>query len=82
MFNIFRRRNARNDPGSTQAAGVTLPMALDPQGEIARAWGVRVFPSTILIDTAGRAQPMLPGMAAAQQAHTENTLMASSNLRD
>jgi len=32
--------------------------------------------------TAGRAQPMLPGMAAAQQAHTENTLMASSNLRD
>ena len=23
MFNIFRRRNARNDPGGTQAAAVT-----------------------------------------------------------
>lgn len=23
MFNIFRRRNARNDPSSTQAAAVT-----------------------------------------------------------
>ena len=23
MFNIFRRRNSRNDPSSTQAAGVT-----------------------------------------------------------
>jgi len=45
----------------TQAAGVTLPMALDPQGEIARAWGVRVFPSTILIDTAGRARRRIRG---------------------
>ncbi|MDP3520210.1 MAG: TlpA disulfide reductase family protein [Hydrogenophaga sp.] len=44
-----------------QAAGVTLPLALDPQGDIARAWGVKVFPTTILIDTSGRARTRVRG---------------------
>ena len=45
----------------TQAAGVTLPVALDPQGEVARAWGVKVFPTTVLIDPSGRARQRLRG---------------------
>ena len=45
----------------TQAAGVTLPLALDPQGDIARAWGVKVFPTTILIDATGRARTRVRG---------------------
>jgi thiol-disulfide isomerase/thioredoxin len=45
----------------TQAAGVTLPVALDPQGDVARAWGVKVFPTTILIDPAGRARQRIRG---------------------
>ena len=46
---------------SAQAAGVTLPLALDPQGDIARAWGVKVFPTTILIDASGRARTRVRG---------------------
>lgn len=45
----------------TQAAGVTLPVALDPQGEVARAWGVKVFPTTLLIDPSGRARQRIRG---------------------
>ena len=45
----------------TQAAGVTLPVALDPQGDVARAWGVKVFPTTVLIDPSGRARQRIRG---------------------
>lgn len=34
-------------------AGLSLPVLRDPDGAIARAWEVRVFPSTILIDATG-----------------------------
>ncbi len=45
----------------TQAAGVTLPVALDPHGENARAWGVKVFPTTVLIDPSGRPRMRIRG---------------------
>ena len=45
----------------TQAAGVTLPVALDPYGDVARAWGVKVFPTTVLIDPGGRARQRIRG---------------------
>lgn len=44
-----------------QAGGVTLPVALDPQGEAARTWGVKVFPTTFLIDGRGRARVRVHG---------------------
>lgn len=44
-----------------QAAGVTMPVWMDPRGETARAWGVSVFPSTVLIDRAGRARQRIRG---------------------
>jgi thiol-disulfide isomerase/thioredoxin len=37
-----------------QQTGTTLPILLDPLGDHARAWGVKVFPTTILIAPDGR----------------------------
>ncbi len=34
-----------------QSTGVTLPVLLDAQGQLARTWGVKVFPTTLLIDS-------------------------------
>lgn len=31
------------------ATGLTIPTLRDPDGALARAWGIRVFPSTVLI---------------------------------
>lgn len=44
-----------------QPAGFTLPVWLDPRGEVARAWGVNVFPSTVLIDRTGRVRQRIRG---------------------
>jgi thiol-disulfide isomerase/thioredoxin len=43
------------------AAGLKLPVLLDPLGEMTQAWGVRVFPSTVLIDRQGRARQVVRG---------------------
>lgn len=40
---------------------LTLPVWLDPLGEHAKAWGVRVFPTTVLIDRQGRARERVRG---------------------
>lgn len=44
-----------------QASGLTLPVLLDANGEIARQWGANVLPTTILIDAAGRPRQRLRG---------------------
>jgi thiol-disulfide isomerase/thioredoxin len=41
--------------------GLSLPVLLDPQGQAARAWGVKVFPTTVLIDRQGRARQRVQG---------------------
>jgi len=33
---------------------LSLPVLLDPQGTVAKAWGVKVFPTTVLIDRNGQ----------------------------
>ena len=38
-----------------QATGVTLPVLLDPKGELAKRWGVTVFPTTVLLAPDGQA---------------------------
>ena len=40
---------------------VRLPVVLDKSGEIARQWGVRVFPTTVLIGADGKARWRIQG---------------------
>lgn len=44
-----------------QASGVSLPVLLDAEGLQARQWGVKVFPSTFLIDRQGRPRQRIRG---------------------
>ena len=44
-----------------KATGLTLPVLLDPNGEAARQWDVRVFPSTMLIAADGRPRMRIRG---------------------
>lgn len=41
--------------------GWTLPLLRDPDGALARAWGIRVFPSTVLIGADGRVRSVVRG---------------------
>ncbi|WP_348713509.1 TlpA family protein disulfide reductase [Acidovorax soli] len=41
--------------------GLSLPVVRDVQGDIAKAWGIRIYPSTVLIDTEGRARSVVRG---------------------
>ena len=44
-----------------QASALSLPVLLDPNGDMARQWGVHVFPTTVLIDATGRARQRVQG---------------------
>jgi len=44
-----------------QRTGLTLPVVADPQGTLARQWGVKVFPSTVLIDAQGKVHGVVQG---------------------
>ncbi len=37
-----------------KTTGVTLPVLLDVDGKAARQWGVKVFPTTLMLDSRGR----------------------------
>lgn len=43
--------------------GLTVPVLLDPQGLTAKAWGVKVFPTTVLVDRQGRPRQRVQGEA-------------------
>ncbi len=38
------------------AQHLDLPVVLDPQGDLTRQWGVRIYPTTVLIGADGRAR--------------------------
>ncbi|MFS2033073.1 TlpA family protein disulfide reductase [Polaromonas sp. CT11-55] len=44
-----------------KTTGVTLPVLLDLKGEAARRWGVKVFPTTLMLDSAGRPRLRVKG---------------------
>ena len=44
-----------------QSTGVTLPVLLDTQGLLARQWGVKVFPTTLMIDRHGKPRSRIQG---------------------
>lgn len=44
-----------------QTTGVTVPVLLDLDGQMARQWGVKVFPTTLLIDSRGNPRQRVQG---------------------
>lgn len=44
-----------------QRTSLALPVLPDPQGAMARAWGITIFPSTVLVDAEGRVRGVLRG---------------------
>ena len=44
-----------------QGAGLRLPVLLDAQGQLARQWDVKVFPSTLLVDRSGQPRQRIRG---------------------
>jgi peroxiredoxin len=43
------------------SSGLRLPVVRDADGSLARAWGVRIYPSTVLIDAQGRVRSVERG---------------------
>lgn len=54
-----------------QRMGLGLPVLPDLQGGMARAWGVKVFPSTVVLGSDGRVRAILQGELdwAGEEAH-------------
>jgi thiol-disulfide isomerase/thioredoxin len=44
-----------------RTTGVTLPVLLDQDGKAAKDWGVKVFPTTLMMDVAGRPRLRVKG---------------------
>jgi len=44
-----------------KTTGVTVPVLLDLDGKAAKAWGVKVFPTTLAMDVAGRPRLRVKG---------------------
>ena len=44
-----------------QTTGLTLPILLDSDGQAARQWGVKVFPTTLMLDRRGRPRQRVQG---------------------
>jgi thiol-disulfide isomerase/thioredoxin len=44
-----------------RSSGLHLPVVRDADGSLARAWGVRIYPSTVLIDAQGRVRSVVRG---------------------
>lgn len=57
--------NFKEKPGTAQQfaerAGITLPVLLDVDGQAARRWGVRIFPTTLTFDRPGRPRHRVRG---------------------
>lgn len=44
-----------------QRQGWTMPIVTDPEGALAKRWGIGIFPSSVLIDAQGRVQAVVRG---------------------
>ena len=57
--------NFKESPATVQrfkdSTGLDIPVLRDPDGALARAWGIRVFPSTVLIGADGRVHSVVRG---------------------
>ncbi len=66
-----------------QSTGMTLPVIPDPKGELAKRWGVTVYPTTVLMAPNGQARWRVMGDVdwSSTQAHTWLTELQSSAKR-
>jgi peroxiredoxin len=59
--------NHQESPARIQAfidkSGITFPIVRDTDGAVAKAWGVRIFPASYLVDRAGHVKHVLIGGA-------------------
>lgn len=57
--------NLKESPESiarfVQNTGLMLPVLRDPQGDVARAWGIKIYPSTVLLDRDGAPRSVVRG---------------------
>ena len=44
-----------------QFTGLTLPVLRDPLGDTARVWGIKIYPSTVLVDSKGQVRSVVRG---------------------
>ena len=44
-----------------QSSGLVLPVLRDPQGDVARAWSIKIYPSTVLLDRDGTPRSIVRG---------------------
>lgn len=56
----FKESNAKMAQ-YTKSTGLSLPVLPDPGGDIARRWGVNVFPTTVLIAADGKPRQRIRG---------------------
>jgi hypothetical protein len=56
----FKERDARVTRFA-HAAGLSMPMPMDRDGTVAARWGVKIFPSSVLIGRDGKARLRVTG---------------------
>jgi thiol-disulfide isomerase/thioredoxin len=56
----FKQSSAAIDQ-FVQKSAFLLPVLPDPQGDLARQWGVKVFPTTVMVGVDGRVRAVLTG---------------------
>ncbi|MBC7437575.1 MAG: TlpA family protein disulfide reductase [Bdellovibrionales bacterium] len=61
VLTVNYKENAAKASQFVRTTGMTLPVLLDPVGDLTRAWEVRTFPSTILIAADGKPRLRLRG---------------------
>ena len=61
VIGVNVRETASHVKRYVKATGVGFPVLLDPQGDLARRWGVTVYPTTFLIGPDGRVRWRIQG---------------------
>ena len=61
VIGVNVRETASHVKRYVNATGIGFPVVLDPQAELARRWGVSVYPTSVLIGTDGRARWRIQG---------------------
>jgi thiol-disulfide isomerase/thioredoxin len=61
IIGVNVRETASHVKRFLKATGIEFPVVPDPQGDLARRWGVSVYPTTVLVGPDGRARWRIQG---------------------